>query len=433
MPAATLTQHRARTACAHAHSGGILPTFANLDERTTVRYMNNGQMLLALRSHRHRCQAAAACRRLVSRTAHPMLQTVIDSDLLESFVHFLAEHGHPALQVDAAWVLTNVAAGTRLQTIAVARTGAMPLLVRLLDTAASHLLLSLVAWGLANIARELRDEVLRLGALPRLLTVLEHDMQTPTDRSDADSPRCEMIHLLCQLCRGVPRPRLDLVRAALPVLVRVAQQSHNHEVLANVTWAIESFVAGNRGGEEFWSTHSFDAAVDAGALPVLVALATHPAPAVAAAALHAILQVSIVNAGHAGHLVAVGVLAALHQCLSQHNAFCRACDVLQYLIKNGQLHAVLQLDIFPALFAFIDTTTSTTTSTREGAHVASVLWHACLVADLGTSSLPTRASVRVFPHCTRIRYAQCRPGVSCGSAVSPLCSPSCTPPPPQAS
>jgi hypothetical protein len=361
-------------------SGGILPAFANLDERTTVVYLNNGKMRLALCSDRHKAAAASACRRLVARQHHPMLQTVIDADLLPLFVHLVAEPGNPALQVEAVWVLTNVAAGTRLQTLAVARTGAVPCLVRLLHTAASHLLLSLVAWALANIARELRDEVLEHGALPRLLTVLEHHLQTPDEVHEAASPRCEMVHLLCQLCHGVPRPPLDVVRPALPVLVRVASSSRNREVLLSISWALESFVACDR--------HSLQAAIDAGALHVLVALAAHTAQAVAVNALNALLQVALVDDTHARLLVDAGALVPLRECLAREDAVCMiACDVIVYLIRNGCLCPTITAacarrnGIFPVLFDLMRTTSTDTIAS----HTAYVVMHACLAADVGAS------------------------------------------------
>lgn len=375
MVAATLTRQPPHTSPPHLRSGGSLPpfaNFANLGERTTVAYLINGKMRLALRSDRHKAAAASACRRLVARHDHPMLQTVIDADLLPLFVRFLVEHGNPALQVEAAWVLTNVAAGTRLQTVSVARTGAVPELVRLLHTATPLLLLSLVAWALANIARELCDEVLQHGALPRLLTVLEHHMQTPGQVHDDASPRCEMIHLLCQLCHGIPRPPLDALRPALPVLVRIASSSQRTEVLVSVSSALKSFVASDRS--------SLQAAIDAGALQALVALAAHHSPAVTVAALNALLQVALVNDAHAQHVVQAGALVPLRECLTREDALCMlACDVVVYLIRNGCLGTVMRNHFLPVVFDLMHTTSTDTIA----AHAAYVVFHACLAADVG--------------------------------------------------
>jgi hypothetical protein len=54
--------------------GGRLPALQDLDARATLAYINDGKMLLALRSARHKLAAATACRNLVSRSHHPMLQ-----------------------------------------------------------------------------------------------------------------------------------------------------------------------------------------------------------------------------------------------------------------------------------------------------------------------------------------------------------------------
>ena len=71
---ATLAPRRAPP---RARPGGRLPSLEDLDTRTTVAYINDGKMLLALRSPRHRLAAAAACRHLVSRSHHPMLQVLL--------------------------------------------------------------------------------------------------------------------------------------------------------------------------------------------------------------------------------------------------------------------------------------------------------------------------------------------------------------------
>lgn len=135
------------------------------------------------------------------------------------FVAFLADDAAPHLQVEAAWVITNVAAGTRRQTVAVARCGAVPPLVRLLHTAASQLLLSLVAWALANIARELRDEVLQHGALPAVLAVLAHHLATPREIRECASPRSEMV-LCFHLCSRTRMPH-KLTREPIFVYLKI--------------------------------------------------------------------------------------------------------------------------------------------------------------------------------------------------------------------
>lgn len=174
------------------------------------------------------------------------------------------------------------------------------------------------------------------------------------------------------------------MRPALPALVRLATHSHNEEVLILVLYALDSFLAA--------SDASLDAAVDAGALHVAVALASHADTAVAAPALRAMLNVSRASDAHVEDLVNAGALVALRDCLAREDALCMlACDVIVNVLRGGPLGPLLHNNVFPVLFNLVHTVPSAAVA----AHVAYVILNACTSADLGallipflTSSLP---------------------------------------------
>ena len=155
-PAMVATLARASTSTSRAYAGR-LPDLQDLDERTVLMCLHNGVMLRALQgSPEERLRAAVACRRLIARRRNAPVQAVIDAGLVPLFVRFLDEPllaDSPVLD-DTLWMLINVAAGEPEQTLAVARSGAVPPLVRLLVAATCYSHAHLAAWALANVARE---------------------------------------------------------------------------------------------------------------------------------------------------------------------------------------------------------------------------------------------------------------------------------------
>jgi len=366
--------------------GGILPNLLNLDERTIATLVNNGTMLRALQGTEEQQQhAAAACRRLLTRPVDPPVQSVIDAELLPCFVRLLATSSNQEVRVNAAWVITNIAAGSRAQTLEVFDSGALPVLVSLLNTNQGLLLLSLVALAVANITRDVRDDVLNSGAIEPVLLLLDHHLDSNDEICKDGSPYCELLDLLCQLCRGTPRPPLDRVERALPLLVRIGQKSRNEVVLVHVCWALESFFVEGHGGEYYSAMHrrSVRSAIDAGALPVLVDLAIYSVSAdvasVTAGSLNALLGLSSISTSHAQELVSAGCLVALRKCIRYRVAHTLVCDILVNLINHGFLSEIIEKRIIPVLFDLIHNTHCQRLIGRVGC----VIWNACQAADFG--------------------------------------------------
>ncbi|RZC46072.1 hypothetical protein C5167_039013 [Papaver somniferum] len=64
----------------------------------------------------------------------PPIDKVIKAGVVPRFVGFLARNDPPQLQFEAAWVLTNIAAGTSEHTQVVIQHSAVPTLVQLLSS-----------------------------------------------------------------------------------------------------------------------------------------------------------------------------------------------------------------------------------------------------------------------------------------------------------
>jgi len=102
-------------------------------------------------------------------------------------------------QNNSAWVLSNIAAGTTEQALAVISAGAVPVFVQLL-TSSDHDVRKHAVWTLRNIAgdsAECRDAVLHAGALPPLLELCTVDVEITLLR--------EVTPLLSNLCRSAER------------------------------------------------------------------------------------------------------------------------------------------------------------------------------------------------------------------------------------
>ena len=381
----------------------VLPPLRDLDERTACMYIHTGVMKSAMQAGgERRLHATLACRRLLARATNPPVQAVIDAGLLPLLVSFL---GVPELLDDTLWILINVAAGTAEQTEDVVRAGAVRPLVRLLAECSCYNHALLAAWALANIARDVRDAVLAEGAVAALVALAEYFFWRVSSAADAVcvSPRereyrlhqacacarcaaklrTEMLRILTfalrQLCQGVPRPRFEAVEPALALLVLLARHCPDADVLGNVGWALESFVASGR-GEDLGTTRSLDAALDAGVLPVLLDLVAYPAPDVSHAALNGLVMLGRAGAAYALAVVEADALQRLLWCLATKDrlACMLACDVLASVAAKGGLQALIDAHVFPVVCSVIHAAASTAVK----ANAAYVIRCACVAADL---------------------------------------------------
>lgn len=174
-------------------------------------------------------------RRLLSVETGPPISDVIATGVVPTIISMLERYDEPELQLEAAWVVTNIAAGSSSETAAVV--DAIPPLVDLTRNGDVKARMQAV-WALGNVAGEsvaLRDAVLAEGAL---VTLLKHNVLNPSILLDASVNFLrDMAWMVSNLCRGRPAPAPEHVELALQTIGHLAS-ARDTFVVTDALWAL---------------------------------------------------------------------------------------------------------------------------------------------------------------------------------------------------
>ncbi len=254
------------------------------------------------------------------------------------FVRLLAHDANPRMQFEAAWALTNIAAGKSEHTQAVIAAGAMPHFVRLLDSESEDVREQAV-WALGNIAGDgtvARDLVLDSGALAPLLRRLVPDAKLDLIR--------KATWTLSNFCRGKPAPDFGKVRDALPTLAALINEQ-DKDVLTDALWALSYLSDGDHA--------RLSAVLEAGVVKRVVELLAHPQLIVRMPALRMIGNIVTGDDLQTQAVIQAGALPQLLELLRSETKAVRkeACWTISNIMAGAQeqIQAVLDAGAAPVL------------------------------------------------------------------------------------
>jgi len=290
-------------------------------------------------------EATVQFRKLLSDEKNSTVIRIIRADVLPRLAEFLSRHGLPQLQMEAAWVLTNIAASD--YTLLVAECGAVPRLVELLGSPNANIRHQAI-WCLGNIAADLpscRDILFDHGVVTPLLSQFRADMKIPVLRT--------AMWALSNICFG----KLPAEVQVKPILEIVSQLIHSadEKILADACWTAYYICSG--------VDDAIQDVLDAGVCPQLVNLLMH---ASASVLLPVIMALARISAGHDAQvqvLIENGILNCLAQLLARNypkNIKKQACLIVSNIATGNkeQIQAVIDASIISPLVVLLKTSES---------------------------------------------------------------------------
>ncbi|XP_015694804.1 importin subunit alpha-4 isoform X2 [Oryza brachyantha] len=275
-------------------------------------------------------------RKLLSDEKNSTVIKIIRADVLPRFSDFLSRHDHPQLQMEAAWVLTNIAASD--YTLLVAECGAVPRLVELLGSGDANTRHQ-ATWALGNIAADIpscRDIVLDHGAMMPLLALFREDMKVSVLRTATWA--------LSNLCFGKLPPEVQVK----PILEIICQLIHSidEKILGDACWALCYICDGVSDGIQH--------VLSAGACPRLVNLLTHASANILLPAIMALARISSGDDAQVQVLVENDILNYLILLLTRNyptSVKKQACLIVSNIAAGSKdnIQAVIDADVISPL------------------------------------------------------------------------------------
>ncbi|EKF37915.1 importin alpha, putative [Trypanosoma cruzi marinkellei] len=283
-------------------------------------------------------------RKMLSVERNPPHDAVVKTGVVPYLSELMDRFENPKLQFEAAWALTNIAAGTTENASALIQHGAIPRFVTLLSSENADCR-DQGAWAIGNIAGDgvrCRDLALQYNALPALLQVITTPDQPINALRNAT-------WAISNLTRGKPAPPLDSVSIALPVLSGLLYHS-DKEVVTDAAWAISYISDGS------WDR--VQAVIDAGVVPRMVEFLSSPLMPLQTSAVRTVGNIASGNNEQTQLIINCGFLSVLGGLLTHCKRDIRkeACWTVSNIAAGTlpQIEALITSNVFPLVIKCLE-------------------------------------------------------------------------------
>lgn len=189
-------------------------------------------------------------RKVLSCQLGPPIQQVLDLGGLPAVLSLLtAESG--AVQLQAAWVVTNVASGSSSHAAAVIEAGGLPAIFSALQSPAvpeRAELCTQLLWVLGNIAGDkdsrLRDKLLEAEVVGHIGQLFAQIPGFTWDTYGRTQVLRTLTWLMSCLCGGLPAPKLEEVDCAFDYFAQVITGTDDVEMLSEALWGLHHLLDG---------------------------------------------------------------------------------------------------------------------------------------------------------------------------------------------
>ncbi|KAF3322650.1 importin subunit alpha-1a-like protein [Carex littledalei] len=283
-------------------------------------------------------EATVSIRKILSADGNSLAEEVIRVGVVARLVELLFSNKNPQLQLEAAWALTNITAGTSEHTEVVTNAGAVPKLVKLLESPHSNVR-EQAMWALGNIAADsqrCRELVIDHGGLVQLLSQFNEHAKVSNIRMATWT--------LSNLCFG-KLPSKSQTKAVLQILQQLLN-SIDEKILSDTCWAI-SYLCSH-------STDEIQMVIESRICPQLVKLLMHSSPKVVTPVMLAIANVSSADDSQVQCLIDIGLLQCLPKLLVrnyQKYIKKQACMTVSNICAGtvAQIQAIIDAKMVPLL------------------------------------------------------------------------------------
>ena len=211
---------------------GLLPNFVQLVNSSSIQDVHQGVMLI---------------RKLLSVKEQAPIDQIVQSNVTPILIQCMMQTENPALQFEASWALSNIAAGSKDDTLHVLQTNAVPIWVQHFSSQDPDLV-EQAAWAIGNIAGgglDCREYCVNSGALAAVLAVITGPL---AEQHLPIMQNC--VWALSNLCRFKPSLHIDAVTEAIPIALQLIT-SANADLAFDALWVVALI---SDGGEQYVDT-----------------------------------------------------------------------------------------------------------------------------------------------------------------------------------